>query len=112
MTKIKSKVLAVSVLLVFAIYLVAGIAYAEPSIPGEETFISLAQKILNFIGNIGILLVVGAFMITGYKIACTQDPRTRAEAMHSLIPIGIGAFIAFGAKWIANWIASVARSVG
>lgn len=80
-------------------------------IPGTSKFIHLAHQILNFIGTIGIFVVVIAYMVTGYKIAFTQDPRVRSEAMHSLLPITIGAFVAFGAKWLAVFVKNFAESI-
>jgi len=81
------------------------------SIPGTEKFIHLAHQILNFIWTLGIFVVVIAYMVTGYKIATAQDPRVRSEAMHSLLPITIGAFVAFGAKWLAVFVRNFAESM-
>ncbi len=80
-------------------------------IPGTGKFIHLAHQILNFVSTIGIFVVVLAFMWTGYKIVFSQDPRTRGEAMHSLIPISVGAFVAFGARWLAAFLKGFAQSI-
>jgi hypothetical protein len=80
-------------------------------IPGTSKFIHLAHQILNLLSTLGIFAVVIAFMVTGYKIACSQDPRARGEAMHALIPISVGAFVAFGARWLASFIKGFAQSI-
>jgi len=115
------KKLAVLVIIVMLVAN-ASVAFAAPGdnlppdpggtdIPGTAKFIHLGYQILNFVGTIGIFVVVLAFMVTGYKIVFSQDPRARGEAMHSLIPISVGAFVAFGARWLASFIQGFARSM-
>jgi len=82
-----------------------------PPIPGTDRFIHLAYQILNFMSTLGILVVVIFLTYTGYKIVASQDPRARAEAIHSLVPLAIGAFVAFGARWIALFIKGFAESI-
>lgn len=114
------RLIAVAVFL--AVFLSASVALAasddtlppDPGgnpIPGTNSFIHLAYELLNLISTIGIFIVVIAFMVTGFKIVSSQEPRARAEAMHALLPEAVGAFIAFGAKWLASFIRNFAQSI-
>lgn len=116
------KTLIICLFVALLVLSAASVALAAPSnelpedpggaeIPGTSKFTHLAHQVLNFLGTLGIFGVVIALIVQGWRIVFAQDPRARAEAMHSLIPIAVGAFVAFGAKWIAVFIKNFAESI-
>jgi len=75
----------------------------DPGLSGTpQTLINFLTKILRWGSALGGIIVAGAYMLNGYRLAMAHDPRKRAEASEALISTTIGAVVAFAAYAIAG----------
>ena len=73
--------------------------------------VNFAVSILNLLRSLGAIIVIAGYIINGYKLAASPDPRKRAEAMEGLMHTTIGALIVFSAHLLAGWLKGFAQGV-
>ena len=70
--------------------------------------LELYQSILGIVTPIAVLAIV----FCGIRLVMASDPQSTKQAKSWLITILVGMFIAYGANAIANYMKSLAESVG
>jgi len=82
----------------------------DPGVNSKDVqgVINFLVTILKYFTAIGGVIVVGALMYNGYKLAFSLDPRGKAEAMDGLKYAIIGGIIAFGAYRLAGVLKGLA----
>lgn len=75
-----------------------------------QGIINFLVRILRFLSAIGGIIIVGAFMLNGYKLA-SPNPNSRAEAMQGFMYTVIGGIIVFGAYYLAGVLKGIADSL-
>lgn len=110
---------AITLLLVAAI-LASSVAYADgvnpnansgdPGVNSKDVqgVIDFLVTILKYFTALGGVVVVGALIFNGYKLAFSTDPRGKAEAMDGLKYAIIGGIVAFGAYRLAGVLKGLA----
>lgn len=73
--------------------------------------INFGVAILNLLRSFGAIIVIVGYIINGYKLAVSPDPRKRAEAMEGLVHTTLGALIVFSSHLLAAWLKSFAQGV-
>ncbi|MGB9866571.1 MAG: pilin [Bacillota bacterium] len=73
--------------------------------------VNFAVAILNLLRSLGAIIVIAGYIINGYKLAASPDPRKRAEAMEGLVHTTIGALIVFSSHLLAGWLKGFAQGV-
>ncbi|MHB8927096.1 MAG: pilin [Bacillota bacterium] len=104
--------MALFLLVMIALLTISAVVYAEPAPnpttgdPGlsgtPQSLVDFLVKILRWGSALGGLIVAGAYMLNGYRLAMAHDPRKRAEASEALISTTVGAVVAFAAYGIAG----------
>jgi len=117
---------ALNIALVF-LFLTSQVASAAPGdmpVPDPSTgddglnsgssvnfLVNFAVSILNLLRSLGAIVVIAGYIINGYKLAASPDPRKRAEAMEGLVHTTIGALIVFSSHLLAGWLKGFAQGV-
>lgn len=115
------KIITAGLLLVMLI--ISSTAYADDNIkPDAETgdpgvderdvqgVIDFAARILRYISAIGGIVIVGAFILNGYKLA-SPNPNSRAEAMQGFMYTVMAGIIVFGAYYFAGVLKGIADTL-
>jgi len=78
----------------------------------NTTLMSLLQRILDFVIQIGAIIVVLMLVYVGYKFVVAQgEPGKLSEAREMLLWTVIGALILLGAKVIATGIEATVNAL-
>jgi hypothetical protein len=116
------RLLVLFLVVIIAITAVAGPVFAgnddinpnantgDPGVNSKDVqgVIDFLVTILKYFTAIGGVVVVGALIYNGYKLAFSVDPRGKAEAMDGLKYAIIGGIIAFGAYRLAGVLKGLA----
>lgn len=109
----KAFVVLVLVGLMLSLLPVPSAASANPvaSAAPEDLPLRFVRWVLTMLRNIGAVVVVIGFVINGYKLALSPDPRAHAEAYSGIVKTAIGALLVFGAHLLASWLESVVSAI-